>query len=471
MAPIPAGKNTFSFPDEFAALNKPKIGAFEKGAIGQRLGQAWPCGAARAAICEISAKHRICKFPTNANTRGAVMSMSCNLSRKSRYAFILILLCFTALIEARHPFPQFRLATFILAFLALAGMASLLRGKPRDGLVALASLAFGLCVLEGVATVIEPKILIIVTKGWSVTRPVIGFGPEHPGRFHDEKRDPNTGAVIYLADYTIDANLLRQTTSSEKGPAIVFFGDSFTFGMGVNDAETLPQLFADRLDRKQRVLNLGFSGYGPQQFLRELETRYFDPLIGSQPSLFVFMTFAGHAERTACKPNWLRMGPHYVIENGRITFKGPCYEGSSLWLREWLENMAAFRFFIEPYRQRIGHDHIELYIRTVVAAVQLAKEKYGVATLIPYIRTSDNYFSGTGFSDDSIIARLRDGGAIVIDATLDKEEAGGAIISIKGDGHPTPLANRLRASIIKDYIEYHMPGILVAGPHGSNSDG
>jgi hypothetical protein len=38
MAPIPVGKNTFSFPDEFAALNKPKIGAWNKGAIGQRLG-------------------------------------------------------------------------------------------------------------------------------------------------------------------------------------------------------------------------------------------------------------------------------------------------------------------------------------------------------------------------------------------------------------------------------------------------
>jgi hypothetical protein len=37
--------------------------------------------------------------------------------------------------EVRHPFPAFRLATFILAFLALAGVVSLLRGKLRDGLV------------------------------------------------------------------------------------------------------------------------------------------------------------------------------------------------------------------------------------------------------------------------------------------------------------------------------------------------
>jgi hypothetical protein len=374
-----------------------------------------------------------------------------------RLAAIPVLLALIAWMEAGHPVPIFRLFTFLFVFLVVADLASLLRGKARDGLIVLASFAVGLCLLEGVAIVLEPKILMIDTEGWSVRRPVIGFGPEHAGRFHAERRDPKTGAVIYLADYTIDANLLRKTTSGEKGPAIVFFGDSFTFGLGVSDADTLPQIFADLLGRKQRVLNLGFVGYGPQQFLRELETGLFDPLIGAQPRLFVFMTFAGHAERTACKLHWLRFGPHYVIENDRIIFKGPCYEGPSLWLREWLENTAAYRLFIAPYRQRIGHDEIELYIRTVLAAVQLAKEKYGVATLIPYIRTSSDYFHGTGFSDESIIARLQEGGATVIDASLAEEQAQGALISIPGDGHPTPFANRLRASIIIDYIEHHMP--------------
>jgi hypothetical protein len=389
--------------------------------------------------------------------------MSRNLSQTSRYAVILVALCLIALVEARHPFPLFRLATFILAFLALAGMASLLRGKLRDGLVVLASLAFGLFVVEGVATVLEPKTSINVTKGWSVTRPVIGWGPEHPGRFHAERRDPKSGAVIYVADYTIDANLLRQTISSEKGPAIVFFGDSFTFGVGVNDAETLPQLFADVLDRKQRVLNLGIGGYGPQQFLRELETGLFDHLIGSRPRLFIFMTWAGLAERTACKFSWVRWGPRYALENGRVALKGACDDELSLRVRESLEDMASYRLFIEPYLQKLTHKDVELYVRILLAAVNLAKEKYGVATLIPYIITP-GYLKGTGFDDDEIIQRLRDGGAVVVNVSLVEDESTGAL-NIKGDGHPTPLANRLRASIIKDYIENRMPRILVAGVH------
>jgi hypothetical protein len=400
----------------------------------------------------------------NANTQGAVPPMSRDLSRKSPYAVILILLCLIALIEARHPFPSFRLATFILAFLVLAGMASRLRGKLRGGLAVLASLAFGLSIIEATAAIRETKELYVVTNGESVPQPIIGWGPEHAGRFHAEKTDPKSGVSIYRVDYTIGSNLLRETHSVETGPAIVFFGDSFTFGEGLNDADTLPQLFADLLGRKQRVLNLGFSGYGPPQFLAELQTGRFDGVIGAQPRLFIFMTMAEHAERTACRPVWARLGPRYALENGHVALKGACYEGLRARAREWLENMASYRLFIEPYLQKGTHEDVELYVRILLASVSLAKEKYGVATLIPYI-PADGYLNGTGFSDDDIIQRLRDGGATVIDVSLAKDEAAGAKLRIGGEGHPMPLANRLRASLLEEYIENRMPGILVGGVH------
>ncbi|MGH6845411.1 MAG: SGNH/GDSL hydrolase family protein [Methylocella sp.] len=385
------------------------------------------------------------------------------LSLMPRLAAIPLLLALIGWMEARHPVPAFRLFTFSLVFLTLADVASLLRGKGRNGLVVLASLAFGLCVIEAVATLLEPKTSTTVTPGRSVRRPVIGWGPGHAGRFHVEKRGP-AGAVIYVADYTIDANLVRQTTAGEKGPAIVFFGDSYTFGEGVNDAETLPQAFADLLDRKERVLNLGFIGYGPQQFLRELEAGLFDPLIGARPRLFIFMTAAWHAERTACKASWTPPAPRYALENGQIVFKGACNEGPSLWLREWLENTTSYRLMVEPIRHKLSHDDVDLYIRILLAGVSLAKEKYGVATLIPYlrVRAGEDYLGGTGFTDESIIARLREGGAIVIDASLAEEEAQGALISIPGDGHPTPFANRARAAMVKNYVEQQMPSILRA---------
>lgn len=399
----------------------------------------------------------------NASTVGGVPPVSRNLSHKSRYAALFVLVCLIALLEACQPFPFFRLATFVFAFLALACMASLLRGKLRDGLVVLTSLAFGLSMVEAIATISETKVSrVVAMKGLAVLWPDIGWGPGHAGRFHAEKTNPNSGVPIYSADYMVDSNLLRPIHSAETGPAIVFFGDSFTFGIGVNDADTLPQIFADLLGRKQRVLNLGVGGFGPQQFFAQLQTGRFDSVIGAQPQLFIFTTFAGHAERTACKPFWARYWPRFVLENGRVALKGECYQGSRLRVREWLEDMASYRLFIEPYLQKATQQDLELYIGMVLAAVNLAKEKYGVATLIPYIR--DNlYLEGKGYSDDEIIQRFRDGGAVVVDVTLAKEAAAGAKLRIEGDGHPTPLANRLRALIIKDYIQNRMPGDLVAG--------
>jgi lysophospholipase L1-like esterase len=354
----------------------------------------------------------------------------------------------------------FRLISFALTFLILADIASLLRGAWRDRVVVLASLVFGLLLMEAAAGVFRPAQVIVSTDGATVRRPVIGWGPQRAGRFHSEKSDPKTGAPIYSADYTIDANLLRETVSAEGKPAIVFFGDSITFGVGLNDADTLPQRFADSLDRKLAVINLAFTGYGPQHFLREMETGLFDGVIGPKPRLFVFLTVPWHAERTSCKASWVVDAPRYVVEGGRITFKGACFEGAALQLQQFVWNSAAYRMIFDPNREKPSHDDIELYIRVVLAAVDLAKAKYGVPTLVPFLQSADAYLRGTGFTNAMIIDRLRQGGADVIDVSLAKEEAEGMKISIPGDGHPTAAANALRAEMLKAYIERHMARAL-----------
>jgi len=112
------------------------------------------------------------------------------------------------------------------------------------------------------------------------------------------------------------------------------------------------------------------------------------------------------------------------LEGGQLVLKGDCYECLSLWVREWLEQLASYRLFIEPYFQKLTHEDIELYIRILLASVKLAKEKYGVPTLIPDIREPrySGTIKGAGFTDDEIVRRLRDGGAMVVDVSLTKDE-------------------------------------------------
>ena len=135
-------------------------------------------------------------------------------SRLLRLAAIPVLAGLIAFVETSRQPGFFRLISFALLFLIIADVASLLRGATRDGLLVLASLVFGLCAIEAAAYVMKPGQVITSSDGATVRRPVIGWGPERPGRFHSEKSDPKTGALIYSADYTIDSNLLRRTVSA-----------------------------------------------------------------------------------------------------------------------------------------------------------------------------------------------------------------------------------------------------------------
>lgn len=59
--------------------------------------------------------------------------------------------------------------------------------------------------------------------------------------------------------------------SNPDGETVLFMGDSFMFGDGLPDSETVPQLFAAKTGRRFHVVNLGVSADGPHQALRQIE--------------------------------------------------------------------------------------------------------------------------------------------------------------------------------------------------------
>lgn len=387
-----------------------------------------------------------------------------------RAAAALGLVAFTLASLSLFDLHGFRRATeLFIVFALLAYLAFLARGRLRDGTIVLCSLVAGLGALEVFAAKSETALFPVHGKGFSVSKPGLGWGSAGPGHYPARKTDPQTGAIVYDVAYTIDETLLRKTNSAQEGRAVAFFGDSLTFGEGVNDDQTMPQVFADLSGGATRVLNLGFPGYGPQHVLYALETGTYDSILGPDPQLFISMTVPWHAERAACKAPWTLRAPRYALENGSVQLKGTCAEGPGRLFRQWLENSALYRVAIKPYRQRIDHDDVGLYIGILLAAVDTAKEKYGVPTLIPYIAAGDFYLRRTGFTDAMIIRRLEDGGAIVIDATLAREENEGAVIGIPGDGHPTPFAHRARARAIKEFIDQKWSVAKISGSKISGS--
>jgi hypothetical protein len=367
-----------------------------------------------------------------------------------RVLAIPLLVAAIAFFELDRPVGPFRLFTLISLFLLLADATSLCLGRLRDFLLVASSLAFGLSVLEAAASYSVPEAEIVATPNLTVRQPVIGWGPRRPGRFHVRKFDPENGTVIYDVHYTIDKNLLRETNSCEACATVAFFGDSMTFGEGINDSDTLPQTLANDFDGKLRVLNLGYSGYGPQQFLRELQTGRFDSVLGKNPKLFVFLTGNWMVERSACKSPWILYAPRYELENKQVVYKGACDTGPMLWLRQWLVHSALYREFIEPSERQVTKRDVDLNIGILKAAAALAKSKYGAEMVFPYI--------GADPMTIQIVRELQAAGADVVDVSLSELAPAGDRLNIPGDGHPTPLANRLRAAILKTYIERKFAG-------------
>lgn len=339
----------------------------------------------------------------------------------------------------------------LLAALAIY-CAVILRGRLRDISVLAASLLLGLAAAEAYAVLTLARPLEVQAQGYSVSRPILGWGPQHPGVFHNIKFTAKTRRVIFDAHYTIDANLNRKVVSAPSGPAVAFFGDSFTFGTGLDDRETLPQIFSDLHDRKIGVFNFGFPGYGPQQFLRALETNMFDPLLRGRVRLFVFEATSYLAVRASCKAGWMLRAPRYEMVDGHAVYRGACYQQWTI-LNQLFANTSLYHEFVEPTFGGPTRSDIDLFIGILVRATRLAREKYGAPTLIVYSRNSNEYLRHSGLTEEGVIQRMRQAGLDVIDTTLDPKDFPGMVLKIPGDGHPTGVTNAARARLIDADIQ------------------
>jgi hypothetical protein len=220
-----------------------------------------------------------------------------------------------------------RVQSLSVALAVTVYVAVLARNRWRDAILVVASLVFCLVAVETYITVAYQPALIDVTASFTVARPILGWGPKGPGAYHHIKKETATGRVVFDVDYTIDTELHRQVVSAADGPTVAFVGGSDTFGLGLPDAATLPQLFADAAGRSVHVVNFAYPGYGPQQFLRALETGLFDGL--KQPRLFILKIAPWLVDRTSCISSETERGPRYELIGAQPAFQGTCAEGES----------------------------------------------------------------------------------------------------------------------------------------------
>ncbi|MBS0548601.1 MAG: SGNH/GDSL hydrolase family protein [Proteobacteria bacterium] len=170
-----------------------------------------------------------------------------------------------------------------------------------------------------------------ITKGFTHSDDVLGYAPNASAQVTAKKFFENT--QIYDVTYTIDANGLRVVPAHAAGvkDCIIFFGDSFTFGEGVNDEQAFASLVAARFKDRYAVYNFGYSGYGPHQMLAMLQSDRMARILDCAPRHFFYLGITDHAARAAGLSPWDQHGPRYRVEADGSVVRDGYFDGSN-WL-------------------------------------------------------------------------------------------------------------------------------------------
>jgi hypothetical protein len=347
--------------------------------------------------------------------------------------------------------PQQRFSAAIalgVAVIWAAILAALTAGNSRNALVLVAAILVVPTIVEAVLVIRAdpPSPQARYTGGFGGARSPLGYAP-WPSSIVQARRVDIEGRTIFDVTYTFDEHSLRRTRSNPNGPTVAFFFDSMVFGEGVSDGDTLPQIFADLTGTRFHVVNFGITGYGPQAMLRTFETGFRDELLVPRPIVFVVHTAAWHAERVACRPPYSWNTPRYAVVAGAVAYQGECADRAERRVLFALNSSYLYRELIRPWLVTPQRD-LDLYLAVLREAVALGARKYGGRTIVLYKRSDAAQFVDTTYTDETIMASIRESGAVVIDTAV--ADAGETGLEIPDDGHPTPKANRVHAALLWD---------------------
>jgi hypothetical protein len=265
--------------------------------------------------------------------------------------------------------------------------------------------------------------------------------------------------VIYDARYTIDPRGQRVTPDSNSdGETVLFMGDSFMFGDGLPDTDTVPDHFALKTGRRFNVVNLGVSAYGPHQVLRQIEEGVVDRAVAGKGKVRAAFLYFNDDQlpRAAGDKNqewWWKVAPQYERTDAGVRLIGTAAE---VWDRrgpiERDVSEAVKTSAIAPYIRRVVRVYPQLMLSEALLKRirQVVRERYGVELVVIYWSKDPSKFYPTTIS--WMIERTGAPMMFIPDvmppAGLTLENA-----LIPEDGHPNGRFNEaIAAELAKRYI-------------------
>ncbi len=291
------------------------------------------------------------------------------------------------------------------------------------------------------------------------------FGSQpKPGVFTAKKIASN-GDVLYDTVFTIGPDGFRVTPKygDKQDHRINFLGDSFTFGEGVADNQTMAYYVGDLVNAQKmatkplaplQVKNYGIHGWGIHQSLAILQSD-----LDTKANLNFVLTAPWHASRVACADFFSLGSPKYELEkDGLVKRDGYCrsfgwVEHSPKALRGLITSSKVFNLIQDSLLVINDQDkQLALYLG-VLKTIAAESKKRGEELVVGYIKADDQWFVGI-YNNAKVMAAIKDMGIKVIDMTLaDKNELlEGKYYIHELDKHPTGEANLARAKLLLSNI-------------------
>ena len=216
----------------------------------------------------------------------------------------------------------------------------------------------------------------------------------------------------------------------------------FTFGLGVNDNETLPYYFSEKFGFKENVINCGVCGLASNTALSILNNKFFSPLINKNSKIKHF--FYSMIEHQIYR--------NFVYENQDIGWcnDGYLYKNNKRYIPTMIGKMkyifARSYIFRKVFLQTVNKIFKKYYedymIKSLEEMNRIVKEEY--KSRLTIIVWPDDY-------GERFMAKLKETGLdlIFLPKYFASEEDG---YRIKYDGHPTAKANKEIAEILYSHI-------------------
>jgi len=166
--------------------------------------------------------------------------------------------------------------------------------------------------------------------------------------------------------------------TGKANQAVLFFGNSLTFGEGVNDEEAMPYQFGLANAEQYCVYNFASHGWGPHQMLALIEYGITDSLVAEPVSHIVFQTlYPEHIRRMLGFYEWDPRGPRYTLnKEGVAVHQGQFDAHFPVAARPYLSARSYIykRFLQHPWS--IHDQDKALYTAVVLRSHQLMQARY-----------------------------------------------------------------------------------------------